>query len=216
MCRADTQHRFNLPVAHGDRIAHLDGVTGVSHETYSNATYQDSPQEILILATPPESWAVINAVDVNIPPGAVEALKGNRTGDPKQAAARADAIDALFANSSDETRTQSKREMAQSQFQAIGDVDFIVRSISAAVLFSLLFSISALLMQGVRERTTELAVLKAVGFESGRIPMDGRLELPRTVVLLGLGLALILSLATALLPARRGLKLRIATALADT
>lgn len=88
-----------------------------------------------------------------------------KVSDPAKAAAMADAIDALFANSPDETTTQSKREMAQAQFQVIGDLNFIIRSISAAVLFSLLFSISTLLMQGVRDRTTELAVLKTIGFK---------------------------------------------------
>src|SRR5262249_41617407 len=87
-----------------------------------------------------------------------------KVSDPKQPATMADEMDAMFANSADETRTQSKREIAQAEFQAIGDLSSITRSISAAVLFSLLFSIAALLMQGVRERTTELAVLKTVGF----------------------------------------------------
>jgi len=238
---------FDLPVAYAERIAHLDGVIAVNHESYANAKYQSSPKELLVVATLPKSWSVMMTTAVNIPPGAVEALQSNRTGalvgltfvrrygwkvgqrihlqadvvaadgsnnwafdiigvvetkdpairaeqsdfmivnydyfdaarldrkgrvtqffvkvsDPKQAATIADAIDALFRNSSDETRTQSKREMAQAQFQVIGDLSFIIRSITAAVLFSLLFAIGALLMQGVRERTAELAVLKTIGF----------------------------------------------------
>lgn len=88
-----------------------------------------------------------------------------KVNDAKQIASVADEIDAMFANSADETRTQSSRELAQQQFQAIGDLGSITRSISAAVLFSLLFSVATLLMQGVRERTSELAVLKTIGFE---------------------------------------------------
>jgi len=49
---------------------------------------------------------------------------------------------------------------------------------------------------------------------SGRIPLDARLYLPAAVVMLGLALALILALSSAILPARRTLKLQIAEALA--
>ena len=242
---------FDLPVSFFDRIVRLDGVIAVNHETYMNATYQSSSKSLLVVATLPRNWSMMMTHDVNIPPGAVDALLSHRTGalvgvtfmhrygwkvgqriqlqgslqmdgspnwvfdivgvvetkdpsfreersdfmivnydyydasrfqqkgritqyfvkvrDAKQAATLADTIDGLFANSPDETRTQSKRELAQSQFQAIGDLSFIVRSISAAVLFSLLFSIGTLLMQGVRERTTELAVLKTIGFRDSRV-----------------------------------------------
>lgn len=92
-----------------------------------------------------------------------------RVADPKRVAAVADAIDGLFANSAYETRTESWREIAQSQFRSLGDLDFTVRAITAAVLFSLLFSIGASMMQNVRERTPELAVLKTVGFTDGAV-----------------------------------------------
>jgi putative ABC transport system permease protein len=92
-----------------------------------------------------------------------------RVADPKRAAAVADAIDNLFANSAYETRTESWREIAQAQFRSLGDLDFTVHAITAAVLFSLLFSIGATLMQNVRERTPELAVLKTVGFTDGAV-----------------------------------------------
>lgn len=87
-----------------------------------------------------------------------------RVRDPKQANAVAAAIDRMFSNSSYETRTEPLREMAQQGMRSIGDLDLVIRAIIGAVLFSLLFSIGALLMQSVRERTGELAVLKAVGY----------------------------------------------------
>jgi putative ABC transport system permease protein len=92
-----------------------------------------------------------------------------RVADPKRAAAVADAIDNQFSNSAYETRTESWREIAQAQFRSLGDLDFTVHAITAAVLFSLLFSIGASLMQNVRERTPELAVLKTVGFTDGAV-----------------------------------------------
>lgn len=87
-----------------------------------------------------------------------------RVRDPKQANAVGAAIDRMFTNSSYETRTEPLRQMAQQSMRSIGDLNLVIRAIIGAVLFSLLFSIGALLMQSVRERTGELAVLKAIGY----------------------------------------------------
>lgn len=74
------------------------------------------------------------------------------------------AIDNAFANSSNETRTQSEGDLFSSQIQRIADLDFIVGGIVGAVFFGLLLATSALMMQSIRERTPELAVLKTLGF----------------------------------------------------
>jgi putative ABC transport system permease protein len=84
--------------------------------------------------------------------------------DPKRAAAVSDAIDDAFANSASPTHTESFREFAQESLQSLGDLNFIVRSILSAVLVALLFSTATIMMQSVRERTPELAVLKTFGF----------------------------------------------------
>lgn len=84
--------------------------------------------------------------------------------DPKRAAAVGEDIDRRFANSSSETRTESLRELAQSQMQSIGDLAFLIRAIVSAVLVALLFATAAMMMQSIRERTPELAVLKTLGF----------------------------------------------------
>lgn len=84
--------------------------------------------------------------------------------DPRAAAAMSDAIDARFANSPNETRTESIREMAQEGMQSIGDLEFLIRAVVAAVLAALLFATATMMTQSVRERTAEIAVLKTVGF----------------------------------------------------
>lgn len=84
--------------------------------------------------------------------------------DPRQAVSIADAIDRRFANSANETKTESLRELAQSQMQSIGDLNFLIRAIVAAVLVALLFATATMMMQSIRERTPELAVLKTLGF----------------------------------------------------
>ncbi len=84
--------------------------------------------------------------------------------DPKQAAALSDTIDGAFANSSSPTWTSSMRDNVQQEVQSIGNVSFVIRAILTAVLVALLFSISTLMMQSIRERMPELAVLKTLGF----------------------------------------------------
>ena len=87
-----------------------------------------------------------------------------RVNDPAQAGAVASRIDAQFANSPNETKTESERQLAADSIKQIGDIGFIVRAIVGAVFFALLFSVGATMMQSVRERTPELAVLKTLGF----------------------------------------------------
>ncbi|MGA7538774.1 MAG: FtsX-like permease family protein [Steroidobacteraceae bacterium] len=89
--------------------------------------------------------------------------------DPRAAATVSDAIDARFANSPNETRSESIREMAQENLQSIGNLEFLIRAVVAAVMAALLFATATMMMQSVRERTPEIAVLKTVGFPNGAV-----------------------------------------------
>ncbi|MGH8221262.1 MAG: ABC transporter permease [Steroidobacteraceae bacterium] len=106
--------------------------------------------------------------------------------DPKQAATVSDAIDRTFANSASATRSASFRDNAQQSLQSIGDLNFAIRSILSAVLVALVFSTATMMMQSVRERTPELAVLKTLGFGN------------RTVFLLVAAESLLVCIAAAL------------------
>jgi len=83
-----------------------------------------------------------------------------------RAAAIGAEIDALFANSGDETLTQSERDFFQAQIDRVGNIGFLVNSIIAAVLFALLFVTGNTMMQSIRERVPEFAVLKTYGFSN--------------------------------------------------
>lgn len=87
-----------------------------------------------------------------------------RIDDARHTAGISRQIDALFANSDAPTRTQSEQEMAQSQLASIGDVNFFTRAIMAAMFFTLLILTVNTMIESVRERTSELAVLKTLGF----------------------------------------------------
>ncbi|MGH8176550.1 MAG: ABC transporter permease, partial [Steroidobacter sp.] len=89
--------------------------------------------------------------------------------DPARATQISLAIDALFENSTNETRTQTESALAQMQLKQIGDINFIVNAIVGAVLFTLLFLTANTMAQSVRERTSELAVLKTLGFSDAKV-----------------------------------------------
>jgi putative ABC transport system permease protein len=89
--------------------------------------------------------------------------------DPRHGTEIAAAIDALFANSRDETITQTEQVFAQSQLKQVGDINLIANSIVGAALFMLLFLTSNTMTQSIRERVPELAVLKTLGFSNGKV-----------------------------------------------
>jgi putative ABC transport system permease protein len=92
-----------------------------------------------------------------------------RVTDPRQADSVASVIDQQFVNSPYETKTVNQRQMAQVALKQIGDVGFATRAIVGAMFFALLFSVGSVLVQAVRERSPELAVLKTIGFTDTQI-----------------------------------------------
>jgi putative ABC transport system permease protein len=92
-----------------------------------------------------------------------------RISDSSQAAAISNRIDALFANSSNETKTQPANDFTMAFIKQFGDIGFVLRAILGAVFFTLLFLTGNTMMQSVRERIPELAVLKTVGFGDGKV-----------------------------------------------
>ena len=89
--------------------------------------------------------------------------------DVDQSAEIAEAIDALFLNSSFETQTLNEKDWVRNQIARIGDIDFFVNAIIGAVFFTLLFLTGNTMWQSVRERVPELAVLKTYGFGNATI-----------------------------------------------
>jgi putative ABC transport system permease protein len=87
-----------------------------------------------------------------------------RIEDPSKAAEVGRRIDALFENSSNETKTVTEKALAQSFADQIGDIGAIITWVLAAVFFTMLLVAGNTMAQSVRERTNELGVLKSLGF----------------------------------------------------
>ncbi len=121
-----------------------------------------------------------------------------RIADPANAPAIAERIDAQFANSSAETKTTTEKAFVQAFAQQVGDIGAIIRAIVTAVFFTILLVAANAMAQSVRERTSELAVLKTLGFSDGLVLVLVLAESCAIALLggaVGLGLAWLLTKA---------------------
>ena len=89
--------------------------------------------------------------------------------DSSQAQAMASRFDDMFANSSAETKTTTEKGFVEGFAKQIGDIGAIMIAILAAVLFTMLLVSANTMAQSVRERTSEVGVLKTLGFSGGAI-----------------------------------------------
>jgi putative ABC transport system permease protein len=103
------------------------------------------------------------------------ALKGQvgwyvvRVDTPDDAVRVSKSIDAEFANSPFETKTETESAFAASWVKQFGNIRFLIVSIGTVVFFTLLLVTGNTMAISVRERTGELAVFKAIGFSDRKV-----------------------------------------------
>ena len=115
-------------------------------------------------------------------------------GDPDRAPEIAAKIDAMFANSPSETKTNTEKAFVSEWSKQVGDIGKIMMWIVAMAMFTILLVAGNTMAQAIRERTNELAVLKTLGFTEGRILSLVLLE-SIAIAIVGGGLGLALSYA---------------------
>ncbi len=102
------------------------------------------------------------------------------------------AFDARFENSSAETKTTTEKGFVESFAKQIGDIGSIMIAVSSVVLVMFGLVASSTMAQSVRERTSELAVLKTLGF-TGPAILTLVLAESLFIVCLGGGLGLLVA-----------------------
>ena len=167
---------------------------------------------------------------------------------PDDAPRIAKAIDAQFDNSPNETKTEAESAFAANWVKQFGNIQFLIVSIGAVVFFTLLLVTGNTMAISVRERTSELAVLKAIGFSDRRIlffviaeslvialfggllglglaiaampvlqvglsSVLPNLVLPGSVLVLGLAVAVVVGIASGLLPGIGAMRMRVVNGL---
>ena len=171
-----------------------------------------------------------------------------RIKDPNAAPAIAKTIDDMFKNSSSPTKTGTEQAFNASFATMWGNVGLLMNTIGVAVVFAILLVTANAMMMSARERTSEIAVLKTIGFsdrtlfglvmvEAGLITLSGALiglgsakwlyratnfnaagflpgfDVSVGTLVTGFGIALLLMLASGLVPAMQAARLPVIQAL---
>jgi len=87
-----------------------------------------------------------------------------RVNNPDQSVRVAKAIDQEFANSPFETKTDTEKAFATGFVKQMGNIEFLILTVGGVVFFTLLLVTGNTMAISVRERVSELAILKALGF----------------------------------------------------
>jgi putative ABC transport system permease protein len=114
--------------------------------------------------------------------------------DPSRSREMGATFDEMFANSPAETKTTTEKGFIEGFAKQVGDIGSIMIAILGAVLFTILLVVGNTMAQAVRERTSELAVLKTLGFSNPTI-LALVLAESLSIAIVGGGLGLALSWA---------------------
>jgi putative ABC transport system permease protein len=86
--------------------------------------------------------------------------------DPGRAPAISEEIDRRFANTAFETKTETEKAFQASFVSMMGNLNLLLGGIAVAVIITTLFVAGNTMAMAVRERTTEVAVMRTLGFPS--------------------------------------------------
>lgn len=134
-------------------------------------------------------YAFLDEVLRNTPFGGQVGWYVIRVENPEASAEVAKRIDAQFANSPAETKTATEKAFVSDFAKQVGDIGTIVVAIVAVAMFMILIVTANTMAHAIRERTSELAVLKTLGF-SGRLVLAMVLLESCAIAIVGGGLGL--------------------------
>ena len=102
-----------------------------------------------------------------------------------------EAIDGMFRNSPAETRTTTEKAFVLGFISMLGNIQMIIGSIAGVVVFTMLLVAVSTMAMTVRERTREVAILKAIGYSRNLVlslVMAEALLISMVGVFIGIGL----------------------------
>jgi putative ABC transport system permease protein len=89
--------------------------------------------------------------------------------DPDHAGVVSKAIDELFTNSDAQTHTETEKAFQAGFISMAGNLALLLNTIGLAVAFTILLVTANTMSMAIRERRTEIGVLKALGFSSAQV-----------------------------------------------
>ena len=78
-------------------------------------------------------------------------------------------IDRAFANTDSETKTETERAFQLEFVSMVGNVKVFLGAILMVIVFTMLLVTASTMSMAIRERTREIAILKALGFDGAQI-----------------------------------------------
>ena len=141
-------------------------------------------------------WLQHKYFEENVPP-VMKGLIGwyiVKLDSPDDAVQVAASIDNGFANSSTETKTETESAFQAGFAKQLGNIELLILTIGGVVFFTLLLVTGNTMAISVRERTGELAVLKAIGYPDRFVllfVLSEALVVALIGGLIGLGLAIL-------------------------
>jgi putative ABC transport system permease protein len=89
--------------------------------------------------------------------------------DPTQAGEVSRTIDATFANTAAETKTETEKAFQLGFITMLGNIRLVVLAVGTAIVIAIMLVSMNTMMMAARERTRDIAVLKAIGFTDGTV-----------------------------------------------
>jgi putative ABC transport system permease protein len=89
--------------------------------------------------------------------------------DPAQAAAISEEVDAPFRNSSNSTKTETERAFTQGFISGFSSLLNAMNAVSYIIIGIIMLVLGNTMIMSARERTSEYAVLKTLGFSGGHL-----------------------------------------------
>lgn len=177
----------------GDRITLIGSPYGFNPELTLRGVFTGGPDDQLWF-----HWEYLNESMGRMN---VVGLYWVRLEKPEIASRVGQAIDQMFRNTDSETKTESLSAFLLSFIAMLGNVRRIILMIGGAATFAVLLIVANTMAMSIRERISEAAVMRSVGFRSGQIMklfVGESLALTLVGALLGVGGAKLISDAVAL------------------
>ena len=183
--------RFGWKV--GDRITLLGSPYGVTPELTLRGIFSGGPEDQFWF-----HWEYLNEAMGRMN---MVGLYWIRLAKPEMASRVGQAIDQMFRNTYNETKTESLSAFLLSFIAMLGNVRLIILMIGSAVTFAILLVVTNTMAMSIRERFAEAAVMRSLGYRPAHIIglfMAESIALTMLGALIGIGGAKLLFDAIAL------------------
>jgi putative ABC transport system permease protein len=145
----------------GDRITLLGSPWGVTPELTIRGIYSGGPDDQL--------WFHWDYLNESVGRLDQVGLYWVRLDKPENSARVGQAIDQMFRNTAYETKTESLSAFLLGFIALLGNVRLIIAIIGSAVTFAILLVVANTMAMSIRERVSEAAVMRSLGFRASHI-----------------------------------------------